>query len=180
MNNRTYEHPKIGDKVTFIKTAEETNGEYTLVEVELIAGGGNLLHYHRAFSEKFEAIEGDLGVQAGKEKKVLQSGESYTVVPGIIHRFYNNTSDTIKFRVELRPGHQGFEKCIQIAYSLAKDGHIKKDGAPKKFSHMAVLLTLSDTNLPGLYTLLTSFLQWRAARARKNGIERELTEKYCN
>ena len=180
MKNRVYENPIIGDKVTFLKTADETNGEYTLVEVELKAGGGNDLHYHRAFSEKFIPINGELGVQVGNQHKMLKAGESYTVNTGVIHKFYNSGDKPIKFQVELRPGHEGFEKCIQIGYNLAKDGRTRKNGIPKRFSHLAVLLTLSDTNLPGIYSIISSFMNWQASRARKNGIERELVIEYCN
>ena len=49
MNNRTYENPSIGDKITFIKTSEETNGEYTLIKVELKPGGSNSPHYLNLF-----------------------------------------------------------------------------------------------------------------------------------
>jgi quercetin dioxygenase-like cupin family protein len=179
MERKTYQNPDIGDKVTFIRTSDETNGEYTLVDVELAAGGGNSLHYHRSFSEKFEPLEGDLSVQVGKQQKVLRVGEKYTVAPMILHKFQNKTDKPIKFRVELRPGHTGFENCIKIAYGLASDGRTKKGGMPKEFSHLAIELALSDTNLPGIYTFLTSFLLWRAKRARKQGIEKELMETYC-
>lgn len=48
------------DRVTFLKTAGETNGERTLVEVELANGGGVGLRYHKTYSEKFECVEGEL------------------------------------------------------------------------------------------------------------------------
>lgn len=179
MKTRVYENPLIGDKVTFIKTSEETNGEYTLVEVELKAGGGNSLHYHKAFSEKFEVLEGELGVHVGKKYKTLKTGESFTVTPMVLHNFQNDSDKPIKFKVELRPGHTGFENCIQIGYGLASDGRTNKKGIPHKFSHLAVVLALSDTNLPGIYTLLTSVLLFIAVRARKNGIENALREEYC-
>jgi hypothetical protein len=44
MKKRVFLNPVIGDKATLIKTAEETNGEFTLLEVELVPGGGNALH----------------------------------------------------------------------------------------------------------------------------------------
>lgn len=179
MEKRTYENPDIGDKVTFIRTSAETNGEYSLLEVELKAGGGNTLHYHTTFSEKFETLDGELGVQVGKQHKVLLPGETYTVQPMVHHRFQNKTEKPVKFRVELRPGHAGFENCLKIGYGLATDGQTGKNGMPKKFSHVAVALALSDTNLPGIYTLLTSLLLWRAAHARKKGIEQELIARYC-
>ena len=56
MDKRVFENPVIGDRVTFLKSSEETNGAYTLLEIELIAKGGNALHYNRSFSETFTAV----------------------------------------------------------------------------------------------------------------------------
>lgn len=179
MKNRKYENPIIGDKVTFLKTAGETNGELTLIEVELKAGGGNSLHYHRVFSETFEVIEGTLGVHVGKKYRTLNEGESFTIPPHVLHNFQNDSDKPIKFRVELRPGHSGFEKCVQIGYGLAGDGRTNKKGIPHKLSHLAVILGLGDTNLPGVYTFMTTVLLLMAARARRKGIEAELVNQYC-
>jgi quercetin dioxygenase-like cupin family protein len=55
------------DQVTFLKTSGDTNGAYTLVEVELADGGGVGLHYHKTYSETFDCIEGELQVQLGKK-----------------------------------------------------------------------------------------------------------------
>jgi len=179
MEKRTFENPIIGDKVTFTKTSAETKGDYTLIDVELKAGGGNSLHFHTSFSEKFEVISGELEVQVKKEIKVLRIGETYTVPPMVLHNFRNRTNDPIKFRVEIRPGHAGFENCVKIGYGLASDGLTNKKGIPSRFSHLATLLSLGDTNLPGILTLLTSLLKWRASLAKKSGIEQKLIETYC-
>jgi len=41
-------HPIHQDWVTFLRTTEETNGAYLLIEIELAPRGGNPLHRHRA------------------------------------------------------------------------------------------------------------------------------------
>ncbi len=48
MESRKIYNPIQQDCVTFLKTSAETDGEYTLVEVELADGGG--LHYHKTYS----------------------------------------------------------------------------------------------------------------------------------
>src|SRR6187397_1367057 len=105
MGNRTFVNPAINDAATFIKTSKETNGEYTLIEIDLGKSDGPPLHYHNAFSEKFQVQEGILYVQVGKNKKILHVGESVTVSPGTPHRFYNETTDKVKFHITLQPGH---------------------------------------------------------------------------
>src|SRR5690349_9330924 len=139
MSREVYENPLIGDKVVFLKTSRATGGEYTLMELEVAAGGGNALHTHKTAAETFTVLEGNLEVQAGKERRTLKTGESFTVPPKIAHCFRNPSQQSIKFLVEFRPGHEGFEKSLKIAYGLATDGLTNKDSIPKNFSHLALL-----------------------------------------
>ena len=37
---QTIEHPVTGERMTFLRTSQETGGEYVLVELELAPGGG--------------------------------------------------------------------------------------------------------------------------------------------
>lgn len=55
-----------------------------------------------------------------------------------------------------------------------------KTGMPKNFSHLAVILTISDFNAPGLMSLLSPVIRAVAKRARKNGTEKWLLDRYCS
>ena len=77
MERKIY-NPIQKDTVTFLKTAEETYGEYTLVEVELANGGGVGLHYHKTYAEKFNCLSGAVQVQLGKRMHTLLPGQSAT------------------------------------------------------------------------------------------------------
>jgi len=50
---------------------------------------------------------------------------------------------------------------------------------PKKFSHLATILVMSDSNGSGLYTFLAPIIRLVAKRAKQNGTEQWLLEKYC-
>src|SRR5450432_887209 len=180
MEKRKFVNPAINDAATFLQTSAETNGEFTLIEIELGESEGPPPHYHNAFSEKFEAKEGVLFLQVKKEHKVLQTGESFTVPAGTPHRFYNKSTTPVKFHITLRPGHAGMENFIKIFYGLAADGLTDKKGKPNKFSHLAVALTISDSNASGWMSLLSPLLRGAARRARKDGTEKWLLEKYCS
>ena len=180
MEKRTFVNPAINDSATFIKTSAETNGEFTLIEIELGKSDGPPLHYHNGFSEKFQVQEGILYVQVGRDKKVLHAGESVTVPPRTPHRFYNETNDKVKFHITLRPGHTGMENFIKIFYGLAADGLTDKKGKPKNFAHIAVALTISDSNATGWMTLLSPIIRIVAKQAKKNGTEKWLMDKYCS
>ena len=179
MEKRTFVNPAINDSATFLQTSSETNGAYSLIEIELGKSDGPPLHYHKSFSEKFEAKEGVLYLQVNKEKKILNVGDSFTVPAGTSHRFYNEADKTIKFHITLVPGHTGMENFIKIFYGLAADGLTDNKGKPKNFSHLAVALTISDSNAPGWMSLLSPVIRTVAKRARKNVTEKWLLEKYC-
>ena len=179
MEKRTFFNPIINDTATFIKTSEETNGEYSLLEIDLYKSDGPPLHFHKSFSEKFEVIEGTLYLQVGKEKNILKPGESRLVAKGTPHRFSNINDNLVRFRITLRPGHLGMENFIKIIYSLAQDGLTDKKGKPNSFAHLAIILAMSDTNASGLMSLLSPIIRIVAKRAHKNGTEKGLLDKYC-
>ena len=86
MERKIY-NPIQKDEVIFLKTAAETNGEYTLVEVTLADGGGVGLHYHKTYSEKFDCLEGEVQVQLGKKIHSLKPGS--LPQPSLISTIYS-------------------------------------------------------------------------------------------
>lgn len=177
---RTIVNPIIKDTATFLQTSEETNGKMTEAEIKLMPGGGNPLHYHKTYSETFTAIDGEVGIKLGKNNsKILQPGESYMVAPMALHSFFNPTDKEIKFNVRLNPGHTGFEHSLRIIYGLAGDGLTDKNTIPKSIKHAAIVVCMSDMNLPGLFTFLFPVLKFIAKRAKASGEEQNLIDKYC-
>jgi len=179
MHKRVFFNPAINDTATFIKTSEESDGAYSLLEIELFKSEGPPLHYHNAFSEKFEVMDGMLYLQVGKEKKILKAGEAVLVPKGTPHKFYNITDDKVTFRITLQPGHTGMENFIKIIYSLAEDGLTDQKGKPKNFAHLASILVMSDSNAAGMMSLLSPIIRFVAKRAKKDGTEQWLLDKYC-
>lgn len=171
-------NPVQKDYVTFLKTADETKGEYTLVEVELASGGGVGLHYHKTYAEKFDCLEGELKVQLGKKVHTLSKGESATAHPNIDHRFFNTSDKVCKFRVELRPASRGFEQSLQIGYGLARDGETRSNGFPKNRFALAWLFAISESNLRGWMTIFEWILRSQAKKAVRMGLDKKLIEKY--
>ena len=177
MEKKIY-NPIQQDTVIFLKTAAETNNEYTLVEVELADGGGVGLHYHKTYAESFECLEGELQVQLGKKIHLLKAGESATAVPMVHHLFRNRSGNPCRFRVELRPASRGFEQSLQIGYGLARDGKCKPNGFPKDKLALAWLFEISESNLPGWMSLFEFILRSQAKKARKKGIDKKLIDQY--
>ncbi len=173
-------NPLIKDTVTFLQTVEESKGTVTELEITLMPGGGNALHYHKTYSETFTAIEGKLGLRLGKrETKILNPGESHTVEPMSVHSFFNPSDTEIKFHITIAPGHAGFENSLRIGYGLAADGLTNKKTIPKSIKHTALLVCMSDMNVPGVLTLIFPLLKRIANKARATGEEQRLINKYC-
>ena len=72
------------------------------------------------------------------------------------------------------------ENFIKIFYGLAFDGLTDKKGKPRKFAHLAVALVMSDSNAPGWMSLLAPVIRNVAKRAKKNGTEKWLLDRYCS
>ena len=177
-NERRIYNPIQKDYVTFLKTSNDTNGEFTLVEVELAAGGGVGLHYHKTYSEKFECLEGEVQVQLGKRITTLEPSESAIAYPNVNHLFRNRTDKVCKFKVELRPASKGFEQSLQIGYGLARDGESDKKGFPKDKIALAWLFDISESNLPGWMSIFEFILRKQAKKARSKGLDKMLMDKY--
>lgn len=180
LRGKTIRHPFQDDDVTYVRTAADTNGKETVLDIVLHPkGAGPPLHYHKQFSEKFEILEGEMKVQSGKKVRTYRSGEEVTAEKGELHRFWSESDKPVKFRVTLSPAHEGFENTLAITYGLARDGHMNRKGVPKNFRHIALLATMSDTNAPGFYSLIFGFLRFLAKRKKSQKIQAELIERYC-
>jgi mannose-6-phosphate isomerase-like protein (cupin superfamily) len=131
-------------RVTFLETAEETQGEYLLVSVTMEPGGGNDWHLHRHLSEKFEVVSGRLGIGYDYEEILLEPGQSLTAQPGIFHKFYNPASEPVTFLVTITPPYR-FAEGLRIGYGLVRDGKVTPSGIPKNPLHLALLMQYTDT-----------------------------------
>lgn len=172
-------NPVQQDYATFVETSAQTNGAHTRIEIELAPAGSNTPHYHQTFAERFEVLAGELTVQLGATTHRLTVGESVTAAPNTLHCFANPTQHPTRFLVELRPGSTGFEHFLQILYGLASDGKTNAKGVPTNPYHLAVLLELGETHVPGVLRMLLPVFRVLAARARRKGIDQELIRRYC-
>jgi len=175
---RIFVNPVYKDKATVLKTSEETGGAYSLGELEVSPGGGNFMHTHSAFEETFTAVDGVLGVAVEDKKYYLNPGESFTIPLHTAHHFFNDGKEPVTCHIKFVPGHEDFVNGIAIGYGLAADGKTNKKGVPKSLTHLALLIALTDTKPTGLMGMLFPLFKWLASKAKKNGTEKALLEKY--
>ncbi|RDI05806.1 cupin domain-containing protein [Flavobacterium sp. AG291] len=177
---KTYYNPLNGEYTKILRSSADTLGEYSLLEVNLMPGGGNPPHYHTRFTEEFIAVKGKLGLLYNKDIVYLDPGESRLVPIGVEHRFFNDSDEPIVFKIILRSGQPGFENFIKGLFGLVNDGKTTKKMIPKNPLYGAILLYWGDTHLKNLYFYLFSPLAALAYRIAKiSGAERKLLDKYC-
>lgn len=133
---------------TFIKTANETDDLYELIEVEVEPRGGNGPHYHKEFAEHFTVLKGTLTVYKEGVPYVLQAGDSATATKGTMHHFRNETDSLVVMTVKTSPA-CGLEKTLRVAYGLINSGQLH-DGFTENPWHMCLLLGYSGSYLEGL------------------------------
>jgi mannose-6-phosphate isomerase-like protein (cupin superfamily) len=77
------EHPVTGEKITFLQTSKETNGEYALLDLRVKPHGFVAApHVHPRLQETFEIRKGTFTFVIDGEKREIGSGEGATVAAG--------------------------------------------------------------------------------------------------
>jgi quercetin dioxygenase-like cupin family protein len=128
---QTIQNPVSGEKITFIQTSADTDGELLEIELELSPDGAVPgAHIHPEQEERFEVVEGTMAFRMGMKKIVAGPGEVVTVPAGKVHAFKNAGDETAKVRVQVRPALQ-MEKLFETTVALAEDGRTTGKGMPK-------------------------------------------------
>lgn len=183
MNNlsgRTIINPVSGEKVTFIQTSSETNGLKSVIEIEIQPNGdGPPPHFHKAYTESFKVLDGELSLKTGKEKKKLNKGGEFIVEKMQVHTFRNESTNPTRLEVTLTPGHEGFEKAIAILFGLSEDGLTSKKGIPKKLINLTIINQLSDSHFTGLLSFVSAILSRLTNQKKLSLTQNKLIEKYC-
>jgi quercetin dioxygenase-like cupin family protein len=168
------------DAAIFLETAGESGGARTLLEVELAPGGGNALHRHLTYAERFTCIEGELTLRVDGLLHVLHCGDRAVSEVGVLHAFANESEEPTRFEVELTPGHRGFEQALQIGYGLARDGGTNRRGIPRSLVHAAVLADMAEIRVAGLMRALNPVLKLLARWGRRRGGNAARVERYVS
>jgi hypothetical protein len=69
--------------------------------------------------------------------------------------------------VKLQTGHKGFEKEIAITYGVAADERTNQKCIPKSFTHLSLIVVLTDTIPSGLPGLMMPLFCWFAKEPGK-------------
>jgi mannose-6-phosphate isomerase-like protein (cupin superfamily) len=143
------ENPVTGERLLFLETSAETNGEYVLVECTVQPNGFvAAAHVHPHQTERFEIESGTIAFKLNGEVIVAGPGETVVVPPGSSHKFWNAGETEAVFVTEVRPA-LGFERLLETMFGLATDGKTNKKGMPNPL-RLAVIANahFEDVRLP--------------------------------
>ena len=149
--SRTIRNPAIGHRITFLKTAAQTDGDLLqiLYVVEETEGKPVIpLHIHLQSAERFEAVSGQLGVILDGGRRVLEAGEEVLIPPGTPHTFWNAGQGELHFITDVRPAGR-LQTYWETVFGLAEDGKVGANGLPNLLQ-LAVVAPLADSYDPSI------------------------------
>jgi quercetin dioxygenase-like cupin family protein len=144
-NGDRLENPATGEVLIFHRTSRETHGEAVLVETIVRPGGFvAAAHVHPHQTERFEVLEGTVGLRVGDQEIIAGPGGVATVEPGTPHRFWNAGETEARFLCEVRPA-LGFESVIETMFTLASEGKTNRRGLPNPLRLAVIARSHFDT-----------------------------------
>jgi quercetin dioxygenase-like cupin family protein len=141
----TIENPVTGERMTFLATARDTDGDAVVIETVVQPDGFvAAAHVHPSQTERFAVAEGTLGLKVGGEKITLEPGDVAVVEAGTPHKFWNAGEEPVRFVCEVRPALQ-FESLLETMFALAADGKTNRKGMPNPLRLAVIAKAHFDT-----------------------------------
>ena len=109
-----------GVHISYKAAAQDTRGEYALLEGSVAPGGGPPWHIHHREDEGFYVLEGTFEILFGDERFVATSGAFALLPRDVPHRFRNVSDRPGRLLGIVSPG--GFEAFFEHMSVLAADG----------------------------------------------------------
>lgn len=116
------ENPVTGERVTFLKTASQTDGQYVRLELEATPGRlAGTLHVHPRLEERVTIVRGEWGLIAEGVEQRIVPGICVTIPTGQAHAWWNAGPDLGVAIIEFSPALR-CEDAFESAFGLAQDG----------------------------------------------------------
>jgi quercetin dioxygenase-like cupin family protein len=137
---KTIENPRTRQRLTFLRTASESEGRILEFEVATEGTGAELPpHVHPEQEERIAVLAGAVRLSVDGRSTVLAAGEEATVPRGTAHTWscVGGGETETRVHVTLTPACDA-ETFLETMYGLSRDGHTNPKGMPKPLQ-MAVL-----------------------------------------
>jgi quercetin dioxygenase-like cupin family protein len=125
-----FENPTTGERVVILTDPNEHSNR-VLVAHLFVAPGGRVAaeHLHPTITERFHVIRGQVAFMIDGRERVLASGDSARVPPGVRHDWWQVGAETAEVVVEVAPGDR-FVEMVGTLFGLARDGKVNPKGLP--------------------------------------------------
>jgi mannose-6-phosphate isomerase-like protein (cupin superfamily) len=144
-NGDRLENAVTGEVLVFHRTAADTGGDAVVVETIVRPDGFvAAAHVHPNQTERFEVLEGSLGLRVGDREFLAEPGDLAVVPAGVPHRFWNAGHREARFICEVRPALR-FESLIETMFSLAAAGKTNRRGMPNPLRLAVIARAHFDT-----------------------------------
>lgn len=112
-----------GGSTHYLATNESTGGEFGLYKVELGArSAGAKTHFHKAMSESFYILSGELELYDGEKWVTGRAGDFLYVPVGGLHAFKNVTDEPMSMLMLFSPGAPREEYFERVAEMTQRGG----------------------------------------------------------
>lgn len=157
-----------GEKMVFLQTGAETNGE--LLQIDLFVRPGGFVaaeHIHPEQSERFVVKSGVITLRMDGQEQQVKAGEEITVPPQTPHVWWNKGEEDLHVLLEFRPA-GNFAEYITTIFAWAQAGKTafrsildltRYAVIDRKYSH-----TLQVTNPPRLVQIILFALLYPVGR----------------
>jgi len=133
------EHPVTGERVVFLDTAADSQGE--LVRMEFFVRPGGFVaaeHVHPNQEERFQVVDGAVRLRIGGTEREGRAGEELVIPAGTPHVWWNAGDAELHMIVEIRPALR-FESFLERWFALGMAGKTNKKGMPHPLQLFVVM-----------------------------------------
>lgn len=112
------ENPVTGEKMVFLQTGAETNGE--LLQIDMTVKPGGFVpteHVHPFQAERFVVQSGRITLRIAGQEQQLTTGAEVTVPPAMPHIWWNSGAEDLRVVLEFRPAGR-FDGFITSLFTL--------------------------------------------------------------
>jgi quercetin dioxygenase-like cupin family protein len=165
----TINNPLTGERITFLQTTRDTDGELLRFEYLIPPGFSIPEHVHPRQEERHEVLSGALMGRVGGREEIFVEGQKVVGPTGVPHAWRNpSDAEGLVMVSELRPA-LGFENLIVAAFAIAGDLKADRMGAPKHLLRLSILL---DGSRDDFYPTRIPMPAWKAVLALNAALAR--------
>jgi quercetin dioxygenase-like cupin family protein len=126
--SRQLENPVTGERIVFLRTGEETGGEFLEME-DFWARPDHRTpeHIHPEMEERWEVLAGSVGFRIDGAEQIAGPGDVIVASPGSSHTAWNAGEETVRLRIQMRPALR-WQEFVERLFALANDGYIDERG----------------------------------------------------